>query len=105
AGRGEDAPLVEIAARDLTERERFDDLRSIVARVLRLPLSGARCLIGQIHRALLLENLLSIPTEASMLGATRPRAAADALNARRQSFHERRVCPAYCAPIKSVRAS
>src|SRR5262249_19191785 len=49
AGYREDAPLVEIAPGDLAEREGLDDLRAIVARVLRLLLPDARCLCRNVH--------------------------------------------------------
>src|SRR5262249_17449456 len=40
AGRREYSPLVEIAPRDLAERERLDDLGAVVARLLRFALAG-----------------------------------------------------------------
>src|SRR5215475_13876440 len=47
--RREDAPLVELAPRDLADGTRLDDLCSIVACVLRFSQAHTGCFVGKIH--------------------------------------------------------
>src|SRR5215831_12717729 len=88
----EDSPLVQVTTGDLAGRERLDDLRSVVPRLLRLPLSDARCLGGNIHVLL----SLAVRNRSGLTRRVSPRV--DHAQSFRFSPLRWWVCPTGCPP-------